>query len=118
MKVKVEKKKLILSIVKSISITAICIYAAVTYYTVANRQVTSMADTAWLSNQQDEIIFLDASKGVWIQEEASTDFTYEAKNGYVLCHADDQLLLELVEIEDNRLFAVNINNMYYNEAFL
>lgn len=118
MKLKKTKGELLWAVFKSISLTLVIIYAAVAFYTVANRQVTALADTAWLSNKQDEILFVDTSMGIWIEDGTETEFTYEAKNGYVLCHIDETLLFELVEIEDNRLFAVNTNNIYYNEAYL
>lgn len=118
MKIKLSKGKLIWAVFKSIFLVIVILYAAVAYYTVANRSISSLTNTSWLSNNQDEIIFIDEQKGLWIDADNESHFTYRAKNGYVLCHIDEKLVLELIEIEDNRLFAVNTNIMYYNEAFL
>jgi len=118
MKLKITKGRLIWSIFKSVSLLVIILYSAIAYYTVSNRMTSPLANTAWLSNKQDELVFIDDIKGVWIEGETRINFVYESKNGYVLCHLDEELLLELIEIEDHRLFSVNTNNMYYNEAYL
>jgi hypothetical protein len=120
MKYKVNVWKLLGKIAGMLIALLLLFYAFNVGSTVGDRVDVGVSGTSWLS-KSERIVFVDDAQGTLLRasESAQEAFTYQIDNGYVLCFdEEDSLLLELVQLKENRMFSVRTNTMFYNEAIL
>lgn len=118
MKYKVNVWKLLGKIAAMLIALIVIFYAFNVGGVVGNRVDIALDGSTWIS-VSERIVFVGGGQGT-LQKSISTTqqpFTYELGNGYVLCFdEEDSLLLELVQIKDDRMFSVQSNTVFYNEA--
>lgn len=116
---KINKKKLAGKLALSAVVLIALFYAWGALVTLNNRVTYTLPGTAWLSREKGKIEFTDSLTGFYTDEEdLKTQFDYETGRGYVVCKVDDEVLLELAGLKDNRLYAVNRNAVFYDIAYL
>lgn len=115
MEFKLPKKQVFFKLTLASVITLLVLYLLSAFFVINNRKSYDLSNTTWISRENGTINFIDDTKGNYKDiEEERIYFTYEQSRGYILCTTEDYLLFELVEINEERLFSVNTNMMFYN----
>jgi hypothetical protein len=97
-------------------ITLLVVYAVSSCSIITNRSTESVVGTTWLSIHE-KITFAEQD-GYYFSTKDSDYFSYEIGQGYIICFSNEEPILELARLQDDRLLEVRTNTMFYNEAAL
>lgn len=85
---------------------------------VSTPSENSISDTSWVSLPPvaQRVSFIDEDDGIMQTLESVTPFKYQSKNGYIICRVDEEIIFDMIRIDQGRIFALNVNIMYYIEV--
>jgi hypothetical protein len=116
---KIPKKQVFLKLALATLITLVGVYLLSALFLVSNRVNYELVNTTWVSRGGGAISFISDTYGEYLDAEFDLfEFTYEQSRGYIICDQEDGRLFELIGLPEERLYAVNMNIMFYDLATL
>jgi hypothetical protein len=95
----------------------IIFYLTNTLSLIANRSLAPINSTSWISID-NEIRFHEKDTGIIELNDTEYLFNFTQNNGYIFATIDEELTFEFTLLNDEQLYCVNLNEMFYNEAYL
>jgi len=92
-------------------------YLGNTLNLIANRSLAPIYSTSWISID-NEVKFHENDTGIINLNDTEYLFNFTQDNGYIFATINDEEIFEFTLLSDQRLYCVNLNEMFYNEAYL